>query len=137
MLCQYCCALPCLPKGEFILVGRVGDKVLPIRVKCKGSDRCLQGFMIEDGNPNNGKVAPDGQVCSALCWLSARTSPSSPALYPLLCALLPCSVTPGGKLKSCFQLYIDSDFFHLIEGLNRRENLIQRPLFKVVVVNTV
>ena len=82
-------------------------------------------------------VAPDGQVCSALCWLSARTSPSSPALYPLLCALLPCSVTPGGKLKSCFQLYIDSDFFHLIEGLNRRENLIQGPLLEVVMVNTV
>ena len=69
MLCQYCCALPCLPKGEFILVGRVGDKVLPIRVKCKGSDRGLQGCMVEVENPNIGQVAPGEQVCSALCWL--------------------------------------------------------------------
>ena len=33
------------------------------------------------------------------------------------------------------QLFVH--FSHLIEGLDRRENLIQRPLLEVVVVNTV
>ena len=39
------------------------------------------------------------------------------------------------KIKLGFVVVLSK--LHLIEGLNRRENLIQWPLFKVIVVNTV
>ena len=69
------------------------------------------------------------------CTLLARSSyiTIEPCFVPTAMRLVAVQCDTWRKTYS--QLVID--FFHLIEGLDRRENLIQWPLLEVVMVNTV